>query len=373
MSEEIKGNSKTDQEIDLSIVIKNIWAQRKFVLKVTLIFFALGIFVAFVSVKEYTSSITMIVSESHNSTEGLKGLAAMVGVNLSNFNNNDNNLPISTYPTFLSSGPFVKELMQTKVKFKDIPEPITLYEYFSDERLQPFNFLEKLYKYTIRLPQLIAYKISNEKIDETPFKKDSVKKDDYLKFTALETSVANTLRRKIMLETKKEEGIIVLTANMPEAFVSAQVVQITKDLLQKYITEFKVQKAKQNIECITEQYNQVKNRFENKQQELARFRDANQNALLSITQTQEEQLKSEYNLLFSIYSELAKQLEHAKIKMNETQPILTVVDPALVPLKKSKPNRPSIVFIYTLLGLTISIGYILIPYLHFKKSKRKDE
>ena len=61
--------------------------------------------------------------------------------------------------------------------------------------------------------------------------------------------------------------------------------------------------------------------------------------LLPWPKTQEEALTNEYNLTYSVYSELAKQMEQAKIAVNETTPILTIVEPVVVPIERSKPKR----------------------------------
>ncbi len=60
--------------------------------------------------------------------------------------------------------------------------------------------------------------------------------------------------------------------------------------------------------------------------------------LLPWPKTQEEALTNEYNLTYSVYSELAKQMEQAKIAVNETTPILTIVEPVVVPIERSKPK-----------------------------------
>ena len=61
----------------------------------------------------------------------------------------------------------------------------------------------------------------------------------------------------------------------------------------------------------------------------------------------------------NLYSELATQLEQAKISVKETTPILTVVNPVTVPYRKSKPNRPMIVIAFTFFGVIVGAGVVL--------------
>lgn len=75
-------------------------------------------------------------------------------------------------------------------------------------------------------------------------------------------------------------------------------------------------------------------------------------------------LTNEYNLAYNVYSELAKQLEQAEIAVNETTPILTVVEPVVVPVERSKPKRGLICVLFTFLGGFAGIGIVLgLPFL----------
>jgi uncharacterized protein involved in exopolysaccharide biosynthesis len=66
----------------------------------------------------------------------------------------------------------------------------------------------------------------------------------------------------------------------------------------------------------------------------------------------------------SLYSELATQLEQAKISVKETMPVLTVIKPVTVPYKKSKPQRAMILFAFTFLGIVAGMGCVsLLPVL----------
>jgi LPS O-antigen subunit length determinant protein (WzzB/FepE family) len=363
MPDKKENTDSINLELNFIEIFRTVWSRRRFVFKITSVFIFLGLFVAIFSVKEYTSSITMVVSDSKDKMGNFAGIASLAGINLGSFND-ENTIGISSYPTIIHSTPFIKELMLSKVKFSNFPQSISLYDYFSDEKNQPFNLIGKAKKYSVSLPFVLLDKMTKHP-DYGGKIKDSIN-NGYLSYSLQEYSVSQILFSKIGLETKEEDGIVILTAIMPEPEASAQMVQIVKDLLEKYIIKFKIEKARQNLDFVSSQYLDAKNRFEKKQIELASYRDANQNINTSLSKTYEEKLESEYNLTFSVYTELAKQLEQAKIKLNETQPVLTIIDPALVPYKKSKPNRPVILFMYTLFGLTFSIGLIFIQILKVK-------
>ena len=150
---------------------------------------------------------------------------------------------------------------------------------------------------------------------------------------------------------------ITITANVTDPLFAAELVQKGQELLQKYITEFKIEKVKKNLEFVEKSYYEAKNNFESKQKELAIYRDANNNISSAIARTYEEKLASEYNLLFNVYNEIAKQKEQAKIALTETTPIFTIIEPVVIPIEKSGPKRLVIITIFMFLGLVIGISW----------------
>ena len=127
--------------------------------------------------------------------------------------------------------------------------------------------------------------------------------------------------------------------------------------------------TRQDLLGRVEKLTEAKNR-RTEQEELARFRDANVNLTSAMARTREEKLQSEYTLLLGVYTELAKQKEQAKIAVTETTPILTVIEPVVVPVEKSGPSRAQMLIIYTFLGLIVGVGWVLgVPYVKEVLSK----
>lgn len=77
-------------------------------------------------------------------------------------------------------------------------------------------------------------------------------------------------------------------------------------------------------------------------------------------------LQNEQQLAFGVYSQLAQQLENAKIKVQEQMPCVTIIEPASVPVNRSNMGKPTILFIFVFLGLMAGIGYVVIKDLFFQ-------
>lgn len=354
-------NKQEETEIDLIEVIRKLWAKRKFILKVTVVFMALGVLIALFSPKEYTAGCTMVPQIGEKTTGGnLSGLAAMAGINLGSNSGGDVLMP-NVYPKILSSVPFQKELMQTEVKFEDYEQPVRLLDYYTGEEYRKFSLLGTIKKYTIGLPGLILGALSKE--EATPGLPDSAS-SGIQSLSKEEDDCMKILANLVTLTVNDKEGYITLSASMPEPVAAAQLAYKVQMLLQKYVTEFKIEKARANLEFIEERYADAKSEFERKQEELAEFRDANRNFASAVAKTTEERLSNEYAVVLGVYSELAKQREQANIQVKEDTPIFAVVEPVTVPTERSKPKRALICVAFTFLGGFCGVGLVLVlPFL----------
>ena len=166
------------------------------------------------------------------------------------------------------------------------------------------------------------------------------------------------------MNVNDKEGYVTLSANMSEPIAAAQLASKVQTMLQKYITEFKIEKAQANLDFIDERYADAKKQFELKQGELAEFRDANRNFASAVAKTTEERLSNEYTVALGVYSELAKQREQANIQVKENTPVFTIVEPVTVPTERSKPKRGLICVAFVFLGGFLGIGLVLVlPFL----------
>ncbi len=172
------------------------------------------------------------------------------------------------------------------------------------------------------------------------------------------------LKNKVILNVDDKDGIVTLSAVMSEPLAAAQLASMVQIMLQRYITEFKIEKAQAKLKFTDERYAEAKRQFEMKQEELAQFRDANRNFASAIAKTTEERLSNEYTVALGVYSELAKQREQANIQVKEDTPIFTIVEPVTVPSEHSKPQRGLILIAFIFLGGFLGIGLVLVlPYI----------
>lgn len=356
MKDNYKENKTThsDDEIDLIELLKKVWDGRKMILRTLVVFTLAGLAIAILSPKQFTASTTLVPQTSNGSSNlgGLSSLASMAGFNL-NMSQGTTELSPQVYPQIIQSAPFQLEIMNSLFHFEEVSQPVTLLSYYTDY-YKP-GFLSKVKKYTIGLPGVMLKALRGEQDSATTTDQTL---NATLKLSPEQEEVRKLLDKNLILDVNDKEGVVNLSASFHEPELAAQVTQKAKELLQQYITDFRVEKAEAQLEFIRERYNEKKMEFEQAQVQLADFRDRNKNVISAMARTEEERLQNEYQLAFNVYSELAQQLEQARIKVKEETPVFSIIKPVTVPLEKAKPNRPLILMVWIFLGLAAGIGWI---------------
>ena len=303
MGQEIKEQTnqipQQDEEIDLVEVIRKLWKNRKLIIKITVVFMVIGVLVALFSPKEYSAGCTMVPqSGDKKASGGLSGLASMVGINLGSMGGGEVLAP-TIYPKILASIPFKKELMATPLKFEEYEQPVTLFDYYTKDEYKKFSLFGVIKKYTIGLPGVIIGAIRGEDTTQIMTEQgsaiQSLSKD--------EKDVAEILDRIVSLNVNDKDGYVKLSASLPEPLAVAQLAQQAQKLLQEYITRFKIEKVQSNLDFVQKQYDKAKERYEVRQDELAKFRDANKGFVSAVAKTREDMLTNEYNLAYNVYSD----------------------------------------------------------------------
>lgn len=342
-----------DDEIDLIAIAKTIWEGRKTIIKSVIIFTVIGLFVALVSPKEYSANSIMIpqTEGQSNKLSGLSSIAAMAGVNIGS-SGSDDYLKPKIYPQIINSVPFQLELMNQEIFFPDINQKSSIYNWYTNYKKD--SFIDIVLRYTIGLPRLVISSFKKQNQSDG----NKTLKNRFIDLTAEQEEVYTWLMERVVIEVDEREGLITISSFFSDPYVTAQVNQELQNLLRTYVANYKLEKVKGKLNFIEARFEEKRIEFEEIQNKLAEFLDKNKNVSSAQALTEEERLRSQYNLAFNIYSELAKQVELTQIQIKENTPAFTVIQPVKVPSKKSKPNRVKILFIWIFLGIFCGVGLI---------------
>lgn len=351
-------------EIDLLELLLKLWKGRKTILYSFLICFLLGLMVALFSPKEYTATCVVVPSNKQSAMASLGGLAALAGINISS--GSDDNIVPKLYPTLAKTIPFQREMLKTPINIEGVAGPITYADYYKNHA-KP-SVLGLIKKYTIGLPGVI---FGEGKSEESQGSLQEKAEEGILAVSKEEKKLLKQIGKQFLVNYSEKDNVIKLSYSMPEALAAAQMLENAQRYLQNAVTKLKLEKSQGELEFIEKRYNEAKEHYKAKQVSLAAFQDANRGLMSSLSQTQQSRLEFDFNMAYSVYNELSKQLEMQKIKVKEETPVFTIIEPVSVPVDKSKPNRFIIMVVWSVLGLALGVGLVLARYFlqSFKKNK----
>jgi hypothetical protein len=308
----------------------------------------LGLIFAIIAPKEFTVTTTMLPQSDEGSMSKISSLASLAGFDL----NMDGGSDISPviYPQIVESETFLLSVMNSKYKFSDVEKPVTMLDYYS--KYQKPGIMATALKYTLGLPSVIVSAVRKAPV--------VVKQTEGgpIQLTKGQDELMRALRKSITLTVNKKEGYLTLTCVAQEALLAAQIAQRAQELLQETITGYKIKKSSEQLKFIEARYWEKKRVYESIQSKLAGYQDRNLNMFTAAANTGQERLQNEYNIAYSVYSELAKQLEQAKIQVKNDAPVFAIIKPVVVPLKKTKPQRFTILFVWMFVGVLGGSGVV---------------
>lgn len=343
-----------EQEIDLIELARRIWKERKLILKWCGWAVIVALVVGFSIPKEYTAMVTLAPETANNGKSmsgGLSALAGMAGIDLGSMQNNDALAP-ELYPDIVKSIPFSVEMFDVKVTDMEEKLNTTVYEYLDEYQKKPW------WGHVIGAPfEALGWIVKKIKGEEENNNDD--KNVNPFRLTNKQSAIIRELSERIIVEVDKKTSVIMISVTMQDPLIAATLTNEVMNKLQDYITEYRTNKARKDLEYTRKLYKESMENYHKIQQEYAQYVDRNHNVSLRSAQTYQDRLKNEMELAFNVYNQTAQQLQVAKAKVQEDTPVYTVVEAATVPLRASKPMKLMILIGFVFLAGMGSCGWVL--------------
>lgn len=314
-------NNKFDDEIDLILVLKQLYKSKKTIIYISLLFGFIGIYIALSSPLKFNSS-TVFITQNENSSanSSLSGVASLVGINLGSVKGSE--ITSSMYPLVAESPKFKRLILETII---DEKSNLTLKSFIIDK-----------------------YKLKGEKTQSSSSIYVSELEEDCFEFISL----------MVQVTVNQKDGFVTISTTMPIAEYAATLAINAQEILQKIIIENKIESARQNLKFTENQLYQKKLEFDELQSKLSYFKDSNLNLVNSLIINEQDKLEAEFEIINAVVTELSKQVEQAKLQVSKDTPVFSTIKEAVIPNKRSSPKRTQIVIISGLIGFIISITYV---------------
>jgi uncharacterized protein involved in exopolysaccharide biosynthesis len=339
-----------------AIVGREIRLKRKKIVKSTVFVFVIGLIIAFGSGEEYVASARLLpYRNGAGGVSSLSGLAGISGIRLPV--GGEQTITAELYPEVAKSQDFRIAIAEAPLTFGTIGTKATSIEYFRNIRKPPFT--EILYQMTLGLPETILAQFSTSRNAKKQSGSESKKMESLPRYDEEYLAHLEELSRRITVAADRKTSIITISAKMPDSYAAAEMVKVITDRLMERIIQYETQKGSEQYRFLLAQHERAQQRFDRAQTSLAEFIDRNRELMSAKAQIERDRLQRESSLAFETFQQFTRELETARIKMNQDTPVFTFLDKVSVPTHRQSPRRKLIVVASILFGLGAGFVQIL--------------
>lgn len=321
--------NKKKQAVDIFVIWNRIWQKKKLFCIVGVISFILACLWVLPSPRYYSCEVVLAPENTMNDNGLMVNVAAMMGFNTQGQGSGDAIYP-ELYPKVLSSNDFIQHLININVQTIDGQVDTTYYTY--KQKYQKGN---PVVKAVTKVPKAIfsLFKKKEEK------GKSSSKGVDIFNLTKEQTDVFTGIVNSIGCSVEMKTGLITITVTDQDPLICATIANSVRTKLQAFITEYRTNKARNDVEYYRKLTAEAKHEYEKARQGYGSYADQNTDVVMQSYKLKESDLENDMQLKFNAYSAMRNQLQLAEAKLQERIPAFTVIQGATVPLKPAGPKR----------------------------------
>jgi len=302
------------QRVTVEQVIGAIWSERKRILLISLAAGLLTLGVSFL-LPVYFKSQAVLLPETDKSKLGstpqIASLASLAGISV------PGGADISRlYPSILTSETVLRGVIEKVYTTERFNKPVNLITYFDLEEPTPEENFDKALK---------------------------------------------TLRNLMTTSLEAKTSIVTATVEMREARLSAEVLNTVIEETDKFMRLKKTNNATEQLKWIEERLKQMEVELRNAEEALKNFRERNRRVADSPQLLlEQERFLRDVQVKSTVFIELKRQAELAKIEEIKNVTVVNVLDEARAPVKKERPKRGLTALIVFLAVLAVYTTYIAV-------------
>ncbi len=343
-------------------LISKLWKKRSMIIKWCIVGAVIGLVAGFSIPKTYTAGVTLVPEVQQRTSSGVSSIASMMGVNL---NNSVDAIDAEMYPDVVHSTEFIVDLFDIPVTFerKDSVITVPLVEYMKEYQKSPWWSAVIGFPFKV-LGWCIDLVTSDEEEEEGvagPLDPSNLPKK--------ERGVVKYFAENIMVNVDKKSLKTQMSLEMQDPLVVATVMNAVTENLKNYMSDYRTSKSRQDVQNLEVICEQRKADYYKAQQEYAKYIDANKNVILQSANAERERLQQEMNLAYQVYSQVASNLEGARIQAEQAKPVFVIIENVKVPLQRSAPSKAKMLVIFTFLAGCCAAAWVLFGEEFWKKLK----
>ena len=351
MKEQMINKQQKKGGVDLMHLADVLWKNRKLFYIVLPVAFVLACIYAFSVPNTYKCEVMLAPELSTSrSSNTLSSLARSFGMKLgsTSMGGASEALLPTLYPDLMNSVDFKTSLFNIQVCAEDSVTPKSYYDYLLNDQKRPW--------WSAAVGGTIgAVRSLFAKEDTT----DYTKVVNPFKLTKQQSRIAKVIANKVVCDVDQKTLVITIDVKDQDALVCATVADSVKARLQDFITQYRTNKARVDLEYNKKLCAESKVRYEKARQRYVEFADANHDIVLQSVRTKLTDLENEMQLQFNAYQTYATQVQNSEAQVQQETPAFMTLQSATVPLIADSPVKKKIVLVFLFLAFVGTSIYIL--------------
>jgi uncharacterized protein involved in exopolysaccharide biosynthesis len=349
--------NRISHEIDLLGLAAQILKGWKSLLLFVLGSAAVGIIIALSTPKEYTANVLLAPELSSGGlglSSNLEDMASSFGFDIGAKSSMDAIYP-ELYPDIFQSTDFILGLFNTPVRLRDDSAVRTYQHHLLTEMSFPFWEYPKLW-----VGRLMT---------KTGTGTGSPAQADHFRLSKQDDNLCGIIRKNILCNIDKKTSVISISVTDQDPLVAAIMADTLQKRLQAYITNYRTQKARADLNYYQRLTSKAKQDYEKARRLYGGYADANTDIILESFKAKQEDLENDMQLKYNAYTSMLTQLQAAKAKVQERTPAFTILQKPIMPYLASSTPRSLTVIVFMFIGVILDALWVLYGKSCFFRSK----
>jgi uncharacterized protein involved in exopolysaccharide biosynthesis len=342
-----------DDDVELLDILLVVIRGRRTIVITIAIFVLLGFVAAIAPSSDYRAE-AQVIPESSSGSAPSGGLAALQRFGI-NIGGGGSGLGANTYPAILQGREVRLAVVRDTFYFS---QPDTTYT-FVDFVNQPRGFAETaiafIKRYTVSLPRTILRAFEDDVPSREPIASTRDEEAAPVYPTPAEERAMQAVNG-LVTTTSGTNGIMTVAVTTEDPHLSTGLVESFIQHSSARVRTIRTQKARENLAFIEKQFDEAERELRAAEEELAAFLDQNTNPQTARLRTERQRLERQVSFKSDLYSSLQQQVSQARIDLQRSAPVFTIVEQPVPPQNPSGPNRVMYLFLFVFLGIGVGVG-----------------
>jgi len=330
--------------IDLTKVWQAIFSHRKafyWALPITFVVSAALI----LCVPRYFRCRVTLAPEAQNVMQGgaLSSLANSFGINISS--NTEDAIYPTLYPDVVKSTDFMSGLFDVEVRTADGAFAGSYYEYLTNHYRRPFWLNAK-----INVKKQVNKLRPKSKLSRPSTMGDEI---NTFWFSIRQAEVITLMRENITCSVDKRTEVISISVTAQDPLVAATMADSVRTHLQAFMTKYRTKKASSDMVYYNRLMGEEHEAYMQARKAFVNYSDSHRDIQQEAYRVEANYLEEEMKLHYSAFTSYQKQYIAAQSKLQESTPIYTTLQSAVVPNLPDGPRR--LAFVVIMLFLVTSV------------------